>query len=147
VQPASCARIEHAVYYKLEDQIALIGYNLEPDRVRPGQVLHLTLFWQALAPPSGDYTVFTHLLAPGNVIIAQEDAPPWGGAAPTGRWQAGEVLCDTYALQVQAEVPVGDAELEVGMYRTGTLERLQVLGPEGEVLGDRIVLAKVHVQR
>ncbi|MCP4515001.1 MAG: hypothetical protein GY824_07215, partial [Delftia sp.] len=52
---------EHALSYDLDAQIALVGYDSSTD-LSADNTLTLTLYWQALRSPQGDYKVFVHLL-------------------------------------------------------------------------------------
>jgi hypothetical protein len=58
--------------------IELLGYDVDAERLQPGRPLGLTLYWRSLAPTEVDYTVFTHLLGPGDVVWGQQDRPPLG---------------------------------------------------------------------
>lgn len=106
-------RIQRA---RLGEQIALIGYDLDPQTVRAGEVVHLTLYWQALEVPSVAYTVFAHLLDEQGVIRGQKDGVPLGGRYPTDRWQAEEYVADAYSLRVEEDAPPGVYRLAIGMY-------------------------------
>ena len=146
VRPASCTAAMAQRQQRFADHIALLGYALDRRTVRPGETLHLTLFWQADGTPQADYTVFTHLLGADDTMLAQEDAPPWGGEAPTSTWTAGQTLCDTYALTVRDDAQAGEARLEVGLYRAETLERLPLLGTDGLPQGESILLEIVRIE-
>jgi 4-amino-4-deoxy-L-arabinose transferase-like glycosyltransferase len=138
--------VQHPLQADLGDQIRLLGYSLSAEQIAPGGTLLLTLYWQALAPISEPYTVFTHLLDAGDQIQAQMDSEPQGGSLPTDRWEPGQIVPDNYALTVAAGATPGPHVLEVGMYRLGTLERLPVRDPDtGAVLGDRVMLGSVEV--
>ena len=120
--------------------VSLVGYDLTADSVGPGDSFVLVLYWQALAPISESYTVFTHLLDSENQVRAQKDSLPVGGARPTTGWVPGEFIIDEYELVVEADAPPGEYLLEVGMYDASTGERLSALDTEGRVLDNRIVL-------
>jgi mannosyltransferase len=138
--------IQHPLRVDLGDRLRLLGYALGTDQVAPGGTLLLTLYWQALAPTAERYTVFTHLLDAADRIQAQMDSEPQGGALPTDRWAAGQVVPDNYALTVAQDAQPGPHVLEVGMYRLQTLERLPVYDPNtGSLLGDRVLLGTVEV--
>ena len=147
VRPRACDRITNPVRFTLGDRIALVGYDLDRTALRPGETLHLTLFWQALAPVEQSYTVFTHVLGPGNNLWAQDDGLPLEGTRPTNAWPVGEVICDTYELTLKPETPAGAYEVEIGMYLRETLQRLEAVGPQGRLPDDRIVLGRIRVDR
>jgi len=78
VPPGSGAAVEpqHSLVVNLDDKVRLLGYDLKVGSYKPGQVIGLTLYWQALAAMEKDYTVFTHLLGSYNPLT---NGPLWGG--------------------------------------------------------------------
>jgi hypothetical protein len=142
------------VQYRVEvdnlgGKVALYGYDLSAQVLRPGDTLYLTLYWQSLEPMDIPYTVFTHLLDVTNQVRGQMDGQPQGGARPTTGWVPQEYLRDEYQLVVQADAPPGDYVLEVGMYDASTPEfrRLPLLDAAGDFVDSRILLAtRVRVE-
>ena len=63
-----------------------------------GEVLPLTLYWQAGTTTSNLYTVFVHLETLNGHVIAQIDAQPQGGGMPTTSWATGQVIPDAYPV-------------------------------------------------
>jgi len=108
----------------------LVGADLAALELRPGDDLNVTLYWRVLGPAEADYTVFVHLVDPGNGILAQSDAWPDGGAAPTTTWSAGEIVVDRHVLWVPEAMPAGEYELYAGMYdaKRGTRQVLYAAG-------------------
>ncbi|MFQ6014164.1 MAG: glycosyltransferase family 39 protein [Anaerolineae bacterium] len=141
--------IEFPLQANLDNEVLLLGYTLNTNRVEAGETLLLTLYWQALRRMEKDYTVFTHLLDGENRIWGQMDGQPVGGTYPTSRWQVGEMVVDRYGLPVSPEAPPGEYEIEVGMYLLTTMERLPVLDQSThQPLPDqRVTLGKVQVVR
>jgi hypothetical protein len=125
------ADLAHLVHARLGDSLELLGYDCKPRQIRPGETLRLTLYWEAVVAPQGDYTVFTHLLDPAGQMRAQKDNPPQGGMYPTYLWDAGERIADAYLLPIAPDAPPGEYQLAVGMYRLATMERLHVAVPPG----------------
>jgi hypothetical protein len=79
----------------------------------PGETVTLTLYWRAEAGMDKNYTVFTHLLSSDETVIVNADhAPP----KPTQGWVPTEIIADTVALTLPADLPAGDYRLEVGLY-------------------------------
>ncbi|MFQ5885955.1 MAG: ArnT family glycosyltransferase [Anaerolineae bacterium] len=129
----------------LGDKAALLGYDLEVKEARPGDTLHLTLYWQAQREMDEDYTVFVHLIDEQGGIWGQKDGWPEGGFYPTSFWDPGEVVRDQYDLVIDPQVPAGLYRFEVGLYLLATGERLPII-EKGEVVGDRIILGEVEVR-
>jgi hypothetical protein len=136
--------IQHPLGLNLGEEIVLLGYSLADSQVGAGDVLQLTLFWQALGEMGERYKVFTHILDGRSHIVGQRDAEPGGGARPTTTWNEGEILPDNYGVLVLPAAPPGEHQLEIGMYNLETGERLAV-SRNGESLGDHIVLGPVEV--
>jgi arabinofuranosyltransferase len=118
---------EHVV---LGEEIALNGYRLTvgPDRVS------LLLAWEAVAHPGVDYTVFVHLRDSAGQNVAQVDAEPYGGLYPTGIWEPGEPVPDTYQLDISS-VPPGEYELYAGLYTINGGRLLTADGADSVHLG------------
>jgi len=123
--------IQHPMVSRLGEGIRLLGFDLEPTTVRPGEALRLTLYWQALAPMDIAYTVFTHLLDADGQFRAQQDNQPQSGGFPTTEWLPGDVIRDEYVLALPPDAPPGEYTLEVGMYRLETGERLPAYDADG----------------
>lgn len=100
----------------LADQIELLGYDIEPVHAGLGEILHLTLYWRALAEMDTSYTVFIHLLGPEGHTVAQQDNPPVNGTYPTTLWLPGEIMTDPYDIALPADVSPGDYSVEIGFY-------------------------------
>jgi predicted membrane-bound dolichyl-phosphate-mannose-protein mannosyltransferase len=130
---------QHVQSAQLDDTVLLLGYDIEGE-FKPGRILHLTLFWQALQPMEKDYTVFTHLIDEEGNIWGQKDNPPVNGFYPTSRWEEGEVVRDQYNLVISPDAPLGEYWLAVGMYLAETGERLEARGEEGPLPENRILL-------
>lgn len=136
----------------LGEEVRFKGFDLERTTYAPGEVIRLTLYWEAASEMEISYAVFTHLLGKsynskrGNYIWGQVDSVPLGGIYPTTGWSVGERARDEYRIPIEANAPAGDYELEIGMYEPVTGERLLVYDQEGTLLGDRILLGQIRVE-
>jgi len=137
---------QHPLAVNLGGEVKLVGYSLGATAVHPGEPILLTLYWQAIGPTAHPYTVFTHLLDAHAQVQAQMDGQPVGGTRPTTTWRPGEVIHDNYALLLPEDLAPGSYELEVGMYLWPEMTRLPVLGKDGQVIGDRVLLGTVEVR-
>ena len=118
--------------------------------VAPGQALPLTLYWQAMAPITAEYTVFVHLIGADGQRYAQDDSPPLGGVQPMARWQVGETLPDRRSLDLPddpSSLASGRYRLEVGLYPSNleSGERLPAADATGRPLGQALPLDFVRV--
>lgn len=146
ILPPADLVVSHPMTATLGDRVRFLGYDIESDAVRAGELVEFTLYWQALRPMNISYNVFTHLLGPSNQILGQKDGVPRNGGYPTTLWQPGEVVADPYAFTVEPDAPPGDHPLEVGIYQLETDTRLPVVDGDGQpVPHDRILLPPVTV--
>jgi hypothetical protein len=139
VPPVEALDIAHRVEANLGGKVQLLGYNIESG-FRPGDGIHLTLFWQALQSMGEDYTVFTHLIDGEGNIWGQKDNPPVDGFYPTSQWVEEEIVRDQYNLTIAEDAPPGQYRLTIGMYQAETGQRLAVLNDDGSTRNDKIPL-------
>ena len=124
------------------EMAALRGYTLAPIT---GDLLTLTLYWEALGSARESYVRFVQLLGPDGQIVqrgdgstVQADGLPQGNSYPTSQWSAGEIVAETVQLDL-AGVPAGDYELAIGFYPPGDASaRLPVTLSGGEAPADRL---------
>lgn len=123
------------------NKVELLAYQVDlsrnPEVLRPGDVLEVTLYWQCLMPMQSDYVVFVHLLGDHELVIAQRDAAPCLGACPTRGWKPGQIFADAHMIALPTTAYSPDrAKLEVGLYEPQSQQRLQAATTEGRSLGD-----------
>jgi len=140
-------QIPHPQEATLGGKIRFLGYDLASERVRPGEPVGLTLYWQCLEGMSTSYTVFVHLLDADEQIRGQRDAIPADGRLPTDLWVADEIVVDFYQIPIAPEAKLEHYTFEIGIYDARTGERLPIVNAAGNVLpGDRILLGEVHLR-
>jgi len=90
------------------------------------------------------YTAFVHLLGPpnpalGSPLWAQDDHEPGQATYSTDRWFPGEVIVDTFDLQIPADAPPGEYTLSTGFYDLETMARL----PRSDATGDTATMTEI----
>ena len=143
--PAAAPEPTVQLHLQTTDAIQLVGYDLAPPRVRPGQPLSVTLHWSATGRPTSDYTVFVHLLDSRRQIVAQADSPPRAGQAPTSLWDAGDTMIDPHVIDLPGTMAPGQYQLELGLYRPSTGERLQLTNLAGNASDDHFVIDGIAI--
>jgi len=92
----------------LGDDVFKLGYQHQPDEpLQPGDILHATLYWQALEEMETDFTLTLQLVDEGGSVVASRDVRPVGGAYPPTTWDEGEIVRDQHNLLIPAELPPG----------------------------------------
>jgi hypothetical protein len=137
----------------LGDQIKLVGARLlgqelgddgAVPRVEAVPSMPLLLAWQPVRPPRADYVTLVHLLASDGSLAAQYDRAPLQGGIPTTLWREGDILLDTYQLDIPPNLQSGEYRLLIGLYDLPTLTRLPVQRDD-TVVGDTIEVATIIV--
>ena len=121
----------------LGNDLSLIGYSQDRDEAAPGQVMLLTLGWQARRRPQSDYTARLELLAPDGRVIMQMPLPPGGDRYPSSRWGAGEVVRSQALAHIPGRAQSGEHQWRITLLDgsgtsvgQATLGRLQITAPQ-----------------
>ncbi len=127
------------------NEIELIGYQVEKEHVTPNDAIDLTLYWRSLQAVAKDYTVFIHLADSNGLLLGQEDSSPVQGKSSTSQWQPGQVIEDSHHILTAENLPVGKYDLVVGLYNSATQERLSVQSESNLTQDSSLLLTKVQV--
>lgn len=84
-------------------EMKLIGAEIKADVVRPGERVPVTAYWQAIKPMTTNYSVFVHLIGRNYQNVGQFNTYPGLGLRPTTSLQPGQIVADTYPVQVNAD--------------------------------------------
>jgi hypothetical protein len=133
---------KHPLQARFDDQIKLLGYDLDATTFRAGDAIPLTLYWQSLDRIRERYTVFIHVLDASGNIVAQRDGEPAAASAPTTSWLRGEVIADAHTLALPDALAPGDYTLVAGMYQAASGKRLTHV----DTNADHLLLTKIRVQ-
>ena len=141
--------IAHPQLASIGEHIQFLGYDTQPPEIKPGSMVHLTLYWSTDSQLEASYTVFTHLLDPSGTVRGQQDSVPLSGRYPLPSWRTDEVIVDRYVLQLADDAPGGEYSIEIGMYDpAANAARIPLYGPDGaRKPDDRLVLdTRISVQ-
>jgi hypothetical protein len=100
------------------------------DDPHPGEPLRLAFDWRMAERVGDSLVMFAHLVRDGSHLVAQRDAVPGNGLFPVESWEPGEVVRDQFALQLPAELPPGEYEIQVGVYSATSGQRYRLVEPE-----------------
>jgi hypothetical protein len=126
-------------------QVELLGYEMSPRSILPGEAITVTLFWRATAPFTEDYSVFLNALRPTQRISAQDSSRPLRDTFSTKNWTPGQVITDVRVLQFPPTAKPGELEVEVGWFLP-KVGRLNVLAADGHEVDTRQLLSKMRVR-
>ncbi len=130
----------------LAEGVSLAGVNLPPG-VKAGEMLPVTLYWQAKGPTPTSYTTFVHLVNEQGTLIAQSDSIPGKGTLPSTAWSPGEVIPDPRIISLPADMPQGVYTLLAGLYDPTDGRRLSVTDGRADAKDNAIVIERIQISR
>lgn len=119
-----------------EDEVELVGYEVNPRRTQSGETVNLTLYWRAKRSISTNYTFFAQVLDNDTTRWASLDMNP---PVPTSAWREGEVQSFTMPLLLGPDTPPDIYPIVLGLYTrmvNGGFERLQLVTADGRITQD-----------
>jgi len=110
------SRIQHRLDFTYGGKMELLGYDLREKALKPGDTLHLALYWRAREKMEVDYAAFVHLLGRDEELLGQRIGYPGRGMYPTTLWKAGDTVRDTYTIPIgrEAQAP-SRLQIEAGL--------------------------------
>jgi hypothetical protein len=88
--------------------------------------IRVTLYWKALRATDQPYKVNVRLVDANGLILAEQESQPSGGAVPTTKWQAGEIVTDLHEIDVAAPRATLDRVGRAGAGREAVSVNLEV---------------------
>ncbi len=125
--------------------IRLNGTALDATTVQAGDVIGVTLFWEAEKPIPKRYKVFLHLLAADGHLVAQRDSEPANNSALTTSWTPGQTVIDSQGVLVPPGLATGDYSLIVGLYDVNDPTARLTLNPTDSTT-DHVTLGVIRVK-
>nr|HID13679.1 Stk1 family PASTA domain-containing Ser/Thr kinase [Anaerolineae bacterium] len=129
----------------LANLVMLESAELRQETFRLGEVIAVTLRWQALRSIGTHYVVFVHLISPDGRLVAQQDVEP---IIPTTTWVPGVEIVDPHQVTIPADQPAGRYQLRTGMYPQGQpgFRLLVVDAGLTTAEADSILIAEIEIQ-
>ncbi|MGF1509280.1 MAG: hypothetical protein ACFB9M_07225 [Myxococcota bacterium] len=98
--------------------LELAAVRVEPEMPRPGDVVTIEYYWRVLRPTARDFKVFVHGDAlEGSYRRLHGDHWPADGKYPTGVWQEGEIIRDSFRFAIPGSYGPPRLGLYTGLYR------------------------------
>lgn len=106
-------------------QIRMLDYQVQPTQPRPGDMISVTVRWQALADVSENYWLLLKVDQQGTTV-ASRDSVPSAGLRTTDWWRKGELFTSTHKLQLPPDLAAGNYELLLGLHPLGNWDWVKV---------------------
>jgi hypothetical protein len=127
--------------------LRLVGLDIPGGAQRtPGDIVPISLLWQAVEPVPQDYTVGLLLMSREEQLVAQRDSYPVNSFEATHTWLPGSLHRDNHGLALPPTLPAGEYDLWAVVYWwQSPADRLPVTGADGTAASDHAVLATIVV--
>lgn len=149
VTPARMAQdenITHPASINFGDKLLLRGYEFSQTTAHPGDLIPVTVFWQASARMDMRYRAFMHLVGPDGQRWGQHDDDP-ACRLLTSEMRPGQDSSRQFRLPVDPATPPGDYQIVFGLYDPATQARLPIWDNlAGQSPGDSVVLGQVSIK-
>ena len=138
--PDSDDDVFHPVYANWDDQIEIIGYVLEHEKVSRRQDYRVKMFFRTKKEMKTSYKIFMHVDRSGTANRIHSDHWPLNlekspgddpekscrGCFQTRHWMVGDIYVDTFSKEVPLGTPSGPQELWLGFYNPNDQKRLSI---------------------
>jgi hypothetical protein len=117
---------EHPTNLVYGKMIQLAGFTLPLGLAyHPGDVLPISLYWQADPKPEKDYTVAWFVVSEdGSHVVQGADYQPGWGFAPTSHWLPGVSIWDNRALHLPSDLQPGLYQIWIRLYQSDASDQL-----------------------
>ncbi len=117
LEPGSLPEAAAPVDQDFGGVIRLRGFALDSSTVATDHSLRITLYWQALQPPSANYLVTLRLMdADGIPRHVSPAEVPTGQMYPTAAWPLDDVVADFHNFALDPALEPGQYSLQVGLF-------------------------------
>lgn len=124
--------------------VSLLGYDLtklghehQPDApIHPGDIVHLTLFWQANRVPDAAIELLVQLQDQEGTVRAERRSQPSEGQYPSHDWRAHEIVRDQHNLHLPPDLPAGRYRMYLSVHRLS----------DHRAVGSQLALTSVMIQ-
>jgi 4-amino-4-deoxy-L-arabinose transferase-like glycosyltransferase len=121
---------------KIDAGLTLLGADLETTQARPGERIHLTLFWRA-DQDRADLVVHLYVQDVAGDDLSLHRGAPVHGTYPLSRWVDGEIVVDRY----NPRLPLAAANASPGNYPLV----LSLMNSDGATRLDSLLLGQLNL--
>lgn len=136
--------IKQRVNATFDKELALLGFDLPQAEWRPGDMIPIALYWQALKTSDSDAKGFVHLYDTQGRLGPQSDGWAYYDTRPPYTWVAGETVVDPRTIALPPDIAPGMYSIEAGLYPPDS-GRLPAYVNGVRQFEERVVLATIEV--
>lgn len=144
-KPGTRDAVPNPIHQNFGDDIALIGYEFSNRELNPGDVLTVSLFWQALQNDLPDYNIQLLLLDENGKVVGDRESRPQDGQSNTSTWLLGDVVIDNHNLYIGKSLPPGPYSVQVSLEDAESKQLQNILAEDGHWIDNKLRLAGVQI--
>nr|MDQ3036974.1 hypothetical protein [Myxococcota bacterium] len=108
---------EHELDISFENRVRLVGYDVEPDTITPGQPFTITWHWQAQRRLDDGWQMFTHLVdSRGENRVNEDSTGLVRQLYQPGRWHEGEYIRDPQTITLPTDWNSDEVVFYLGLW-------------------------------
>jgi hypothetical protein len=135
---------QHPLDIKFGESVALIGYDIDTEKVVPGQPFNVTFHFRVDKALGGDWKIFTHLAdAAGTSRINGDDKGKLRTMFPASTWESGTYVRDPMTITLPEDWDSDGLIVFLGFWQDD--DRMPVTGPSDH--DNRAKALEVKVER
>ena len=124
------------------DELELVGYEIDPRRAQPGDMITLNTYWRGKRPLTNDYTFFAQIVdLETTARYGSQDIQPPDGTTST--WEPDTDQIIPMSITLDENIPPGVYPIIIGVYthsEESGFQRLQIITPEGRITQDDFLI-------
>ena len=94
--------------------VMFLGYDIDRSELARGESFNITYYWKCLRRIRKNLAIFVHIFQ-GNQKF-QQDHFPQKGKYSTYQWEKGEVIKETYVVEIPNDIPTGNYTIGIGLW-------------------------------
>lgn len=139
---------QHPLNVVIEDQVELLGYDLDKTQVKHGETVRITYYIKALADRMDDNKIFVHLQGKKGDRKAwmNLDHHPIGGLHPLRKLKKGQIVKDVQTVTIPPEFTPGRAGIYWGLWKGNHRLKVHDKGKTKVDKEGRVVVAHIRIE-
>lgn len=126
-------------------ELSLVGYDIDEREVGPGDLINLTLYWQSLKDVGSDYLVQAKLVDEEGRDWVTVEGRPADGESATFEWRSGQQILDNHQLAIPLDMPAGRYSIVVSLIDTHDGSQPSIVADDGHLIDTHLALAQIRV--
>lgn len=139
---------QNAIGAVIEDQIKLIGADIDKAEAAPGDRITVTYYMEVLAEQPADNKIFVHFQGRRNDPKAwmNLDHHPIEGLWPIRKLKKGQIVKDVQSFKVREDFPGGEAKIYWGLFRGNHRLKIENAADVPSDKEGRVVVGTVNIK-